>query len=283
MPVTAIEDDFVERQGDIHIPSGVARGYSRDSVSFSEPGQGTVFARVAPDRLKGAAMIRRILPFTALILATCATSAPADEASGPFASGVFAATVTGSKSHPSVGGSFGYRFNSVLGLEVELTAVPKFEPRLDGNQVIAFGTAPADQAGRGVSIVDRDRDGRAVFLTTNFRVAIPAGVRRVAPYFIAGGGLASLRQTERIRILSPIPLRMPGAPSGGTVSTPAIFPVPSFSFSRSTTDLLLGLGGGVSFLLGKGLSLDADLRYYRVLSARDTNIGRFGMGVGYRF
>lgn len=227
-------------------------------------------------------MFRRILFVTVVILATCAANAPADETSGPFASGIFAATVTGSKSHPSVSGSFGYRFNSVLGLEVELTAVPAFDAQLAGNDVIiAFGGTRAGTAGGRVPIINRDRDGRAVFLTTNFRVAIPSGVRRVAPYFIAGGGLASLRQTETIRILSPLPLGVAGVAPGGAVSAPAIFPIPSSS--RSTTDLLLGLGGGVSFLLGKGLSLDADLRYCRVLSARDRNIGRFGMGVGYRF
>jgi hypothetical protein len=43
------------------------------------------------------------------------------------------------------------------------------------------------------------------------------------------------------------------------------------------------LGGGVDVSLAAHVSVGADLRYYRLMAAQESNIGRFGASVRYRF
>ena len=67
------------------------------------------------------------------------------------------------------------------------------------------------------------------------------------------------------------------------------------SVTQSSTDLALMAGGGISLLAAAHVSIDVDFRYLRFMadqttrrldptdSPRDRNIGRFGVGISYRF
>jgi opacity protein-like surface antigen len=59
---------------------------------------------------------------------------------------------------------------------------------------------------------------------------------------------------------------------------PIITPVAS-----SSNDLALTIGGGVDIRVVKQLAVEADLRLFRLLGQEDRNLGRFGVGVRYRF
>ena len=112
--------------------------------------------------------------------------------------------------------------------------------------------------------------GRATFFTTNLRIDIPGIGARMVPYVIAGGGVANVK--ERFAITDP------GAVPAGL---PVI--VPPRVVTRSSTDLALTAGGGVDVLLARRLSVVAELRYTRLIGDSDVNVGRFGVGLGYRF
>jgi opacity protein-like surface antigen len=93
---------------------------------------------------------------------------------------------------------------------------------------------------------------------------------RVIPYVVGGGGVANVRET--FTITPPVPV-----PSG----IPVV--VPSRSVTQSSTDLVLTIGGGVGMLVAAHVSIDVDLRYLRLMANRDLNVGRFGVGLSYRF
>ncbi len=106
-------------------------------------------------------------------------------------------------------------------------------------------------------------DGRSTIFTNNVRLQIPTTSRRVIPYVVGGGGIANVTESFTFRSLTPV------LPLGG-VSIPTILRP---RVSRSSTDLALTLGGGASLLAGDHLSIDADLRYFRLIGDRDLNAG----------
>ena len=119
--------------------------------------------------------------------------------------------------------------------------------------------------------------GRAVIFSTNAHIDIPTITTRVTPYFVAGGGIASVRRTAEY--IFPVPLAT-GAPQGSLIPVPIPRPAP---ISSSVTDLALTLGGGLDVGVISRLSIEVDLRYFRLLGERDQNVGRFGAGARYRF
>jgi opacity protein-like surface antigen len=120
-----------------------------------------------------------------------------------------------------------------------------------------------------------------VFFTNNVRVSIPTSSTRLQPYFVAGGGIASIRRTAdfvyTFPVLTPAPL-----PPGINIPT---LPVSTFSdhVTSSSVDLALTLGGGLDVRVASQLSIEADLRLFRLMGDTDRNVGRFGVGVRYRF
>jgi opacity protein-like surface antigen len=112
-------------------------------------------------------------------------------------------------------------------------------------------------------------DGRAAIFTTNVRVDIPAISARFVPYVIAGGGVAHVRETVATAASDPVP------------GLPVV--IPPRSVTESSTALALTSGGGVGMLVGAHVSIDVDLRYMRLIAARDRNVARFGAGLSYRF
>ena len=83
-----------------------------------------------------------------------------------------------------------------------------------------------------------------------------------------GGGVANIKETFALQTAVPAGLPVVMAPQAET---------------QSSTALALTAGGGVSVLIAPRLSIDLDLRYLRLIADRDRDVGRFGVGVSYRF
>lgn len=209
----------------------------------------------------------------------------ADDA-GAVVSAAAGATVMESRTELTLSGSGGYRFNRYVGLEVEITAMPTLKsafPGSPGDVVIQSGSATVGSSGSvlpGAFIYPAPAysnfDGRAVLVTNNVRVELPMPSGPLTPFFVAGGGVASVRHTAdlttNIGILTPVGSPLP--PGIRTVTE---------HLTSSSTALALTIGGGVSVRMGSHASIDGDLRFFRLMGASDTNAGRFSVGIRYRF
>jgi opacity protein-like surface antigen len=213
------------------------------------------------------------LTVTASILVLLASSALAQPDAGAIAGGSLATAVVDSGANVSAAGSLGYRFNRVIGLGVEVTWIPSLKPALPSNVPSPY-----------TSVVYSAPGGDALFFTTNVRIEIPTTSRRVIPFVIGGGGVASTTQRYTVTIspvLPPVPV--------GLVTVPVILPLPPTILpiqSRpvsTSTGLALTLGGGVSLLATDHLSIDVDLRSLYIRGDASGAIGRFGVGASYRF
>lgn len=214
-------------------------------------------------------------PMIAAISLILVAHAHAQSGSGAVTGGSVAAAVVDAGTSTSVTGSVGYRFNRVMGLGVELTSIPTLKFTLPT-------AAPSPYA----SVAYSNADGNALFFTTNVRLEIPTVSRRVLPFAVGGGGVASTirRYTLTIRPMLP---QVPIIPFGGTVGTVIVAPVPIPPIVTrsevSSTGLALTLGGGVSVLATEHISIDIDLRSLYVRGNPNGTIGRFGVGASYRF
>ncbi len=184
-------------------------------------------------------------------------AAIADAGQDVIASGVLSAASIESSTELTGAAAVGFGVNRFATVGVEVTFVPKLQP--DG---VAAAVPPgATSAATG---------GRATIFTTNVRVEIPAIGARLRPYAIGGGGVANVKEIFAIGLTGPV------------VSGPQLIN-PRASLTESSTALALAAGGGISVLMARHLSVDADARYVRLISARDLNVRRFGIGLGYRF
>ena len=212
-----------------------------------------------------------------------AGAAAADAGQGAIASGIVAATSIESSTNASFAGAVGYRFNHAIGLEVEVTSVPALKPDVAGlGQPTILLSTESTLAGFTTSLPTSllsATGGRATVFTTNVRVEMPTTTARVIPYVAGGGGVANVK--ERFTFAVPTPRVLAGAPIPAPMPTISI--IPPQPVERSSTDLALTLGGGVSVLVVDHVSVDVDLRYLRLIGARDLNVGRFGVGASYRF
>jgi opacity protein-like surface antigen len=228
--------------------------------------------RCGADRQQMLTTAKRLpqLTVTVSILVFLASPARAQSDAGAIAGGSVAAAVVEAGTNVSVAGSLGYRFNRVIGLGVEMTWMPTMKPVLPS-------ITPSPYA----SIVYSAPSGDSLFFTTNVRIEIPTTSRRVIPFAIGGGGVASTTQRYTVTIspvLPPVPV--------GLVAIPIILPQPSPIQSRpvtTSTDLALTLGGGVSLLVTDHFSIDVDLRSFYIRGNPGGSIGRFGVGASYRF
>jgi opacity protein-like surface antigen len=213
---------------------------------------------------------RRLLT-TVATLALFASPAGAQSTSGAIASGSIAAAVASNGTDVSPAGSVGYRFNRVIGLGVELTWIK------------LRTTDSSSTPDPYTSIVVSGTGANTLFYTTNVRVEIPTLSRRILPYAVGGGGVAStsMHETVTIRYLPPVPF-VPTPPIGVIVTPPVPAPFSRAQTSYST-GLGLTLGGGVSFLATDHVSVDVDLRSFYIRATPSGSIGRFGVGASYRF
>jgi len=214
----------------------------------------------------------------ALLIAMPA-AAHAQAMSGASVSGSVSAVNVESHTSVAYTAAFEYRFSPVVGFEVEATFVPPFNLPFPGGG-IAEPVLPLLP-----TIRLENEGGRAVIWSNNVRLTIPTTTPRLEPFFVAGGGVASLKHTADYRLSFPAIgiLDLPGlAGLAGLLASnnPSSLTYPVTS---SSANLALTIGGGASFKTTSHLWIDADLRLIRVLGVEDHNIGRFGAGVRYRF
>jgi opacity protein-like surface antigen len=228
-------------------------------------------------------MLIRCLVLTVCVFwSNLAAAAAADDRGVAVGASVSATNMDGRTSW-SAAGSFEYRLNRVAGLEIEATAAP----RLKGNLPVA--TIQALEASSFVAPntiaptiypppTFANQRGRAVMFTNNVRLHIPSTSDRVDPYFVAGGGVANIRQSADFTyVLFPTPVTLPP----GAVIPNTLRPITQ-PINTSSTELALTLGGGIGVRVTSQIWIDADLRLFRLLSTDDRNLGRFGVGIRYR-
>jgi opacity protein-like surface antigen len=225
-----------------------------------------------------------------LLLLASASGAGADERTAAVAGRVSAMDIE-SDTALSFSGSFEYRFTRVAGLEVEATLAPTLKsPFPNGGYTILASSTASGVTGALTGLVPTiypgptytNADGRAVIFSNNVRIAIPTTTARLEPYFVAGGGIASVRHTADL-VYNPILLApTPNPPTGIVIPT---LPVRQFTqhVTASSIDLALTLGGGLSVRAASEVWIEADLRLFRLLGQTDRNVGRFGIGARYKF
>lgn len=216
-------------------------------------------------------MRTRFIVTLALLVLVCAPAAHAQ--SGAIANvGIGVAAADGS-SDLAINGGVGYRFNRALGFGIELTHMPELDP--DGPSI--FGSPRL----AGFPYGD-DAEGHATIFTTNIRLEIPTTMRRVIPFVVGGGGVASVTEPYPIYYALPLELVAAANAAGLSIPAPGIRPGPQY-YSATTISMALTLGGGASVLVTDHLAVDVDLRAIRLLGQTGGNVGRFGVGVSYRF
>jgi len=199
--------------------------------------------------------------FAAFALVALASPKSAAAGQEVIAGGVVAATSIESRTEMSAAAAVGFRVNRLASIGVEVTSVPTLKPdvaALDPSTLLVSNGAASGT------------DGRATIFTTNVRIEIPMSNTRIIPYVIAGGGVANVKESFTITAPVPVP---PGIP----------VVIPPRPVTQSSTALALTTGGGVSMLVATHVSIDVDLRYARLIANRDLNVGRFGVGLSYRF
>jgi hypothetical protein len=216
------------------------------------------------------------------------TSAAADDRIASVGGTVSAVNVD-SDTALSFSGSFEFRFNRVVGLELDVTLAPDLRSPFPNGPVRTLGgsftfSSVSPESPASVQIFPAptfaNPGGRAVIFSNNVRVTIPTTVRRLEPFFVAGGGISSVRHTADF-VYNPI-LLPANQPPGVILSVPPFRPTTQHVTS-SSIDAALTLGGGVGVRTTSALWIDADLRLIRLLGYEDRNVGRFGVGARYRF
>jgi len=196
----------------------------------------------------------------------------AQPAAGPIVSGSVAAAIGNDSTNVSFAGFAGYRFNRAFGLGAELTWIPGIERRDDYPIALIYPPFPRFETETDI-----------LMFTTNIRIEVPTTSSRILPFVIAGGGLAS--KTTKTDYGGPIAyatLAQDFDYSGpALIDLPSSFPVRDYGYTQ--THLALTIGGGVSILAGRNLSIDVDLREIHLSGGDGGDIGRFGAGVSYRF
>jgi opacity protein-like surface antigen len=193
---------------------------------------------------------------------------------GAIVNGAIGAFVSDNATNLEISGGIGYRLNRAIAFGIEFTQVPN----LDTNGQDAFSTLRVCCGVTG----EPDAEGHATVFTTNVRVEVPTTMRRVLPFVVGGGGIASV--TEKFPIIyyaSPLASQLAGV--GITLPVPDILPGPPQLVSNTTLAMALTLGGGASILMTDHLSIDGDLRVLKLLADTGRTIGRFQVGASYRF
>jgi opacity protein-like surface antigen len=199
----------------------------------------------------------------ALLLATAAPRAAAQDAPGPIVSGTIDTAITNGEANLSFAGSAGYRFNRVFGFALELSYVPSMSP-----------------GEPEVPVYFRGFEQSLLIATNNIRLEVPTITRRVTPFVIAGVGIASVETRYSI---SPISTTLVAdlASLGNIIPTSLV--LSERSYSTTSTGLAMTIGGGVGIGVTSRFSIDVDLREVHVHGSDGGDLGRFGVGASYRF
>jgi opacity protein-like surface antigen len=207
------------------------------------------------------------------VLATAMIATPISAAAdqGLTIDGVVAATAIESRTEIAIAGGIGYRVNRFVGFGVEVTSLPVLKPdaaTLQSATIIDL-LGPAAVLNSGARPTVSATGGRGIVFTTNVRIELRPIATRFLPYVVGGGGIANIK--DNFTVTLPVPVS--GIP---VVIQPQ-------AVTQSSTDLALTAGGGASILMTGHVSVDVDVRYLRLIASHDLNVGRFGIGVSYRF
>jgi opacity protein-like surface antigen len=216
----------------------------------------------------------RLAPALLLSLLAVARAAAAQE-SGATVGASTSATNMDSRTELAFSGAFGYRFSRTIGLELEAAWVPTLSspfPPAGGNPVLIQSTSASSFVVFPGPFYTNP-SGRLVIVSNSVRVEIPTTAPALTPYFVAGGGIANIRRSADFTF--PIPSPLAAIPVPIRITTERV--------SSSATYLALTLGGGLAVRVSSHVSVDGDLRFFRLLGDQDRNVGRFGAGVRYRF
>ena len=213
---------------------------------------------------------------TALFLIAAAPRASAQADSGGLATAAISALQGGEGTSAAIAAGIGYRVNRTLSIGVELTVIPDFAP---GAPELPLSIASTLVYPAPIYRVESS-DGRATIFTGNLRLTVPTRSARISPYLVGGAGVGNVRDDVSYSVdYGPIfPADFP-VPLPRTV----IYPVIRESIQRSTTDVAITMGGGISVAMGNQWSIDGDARYVAIVGDRDLQMGRFGAGLSYRF
>jgi opacity protein-like surface antigen len=216
--------------------------------------------------------VRHLVPSLLLVLVYGYGSPSIVQAQGAIANAAVGIVASEGSSDVAISGGIGYRFNRVIGFGIEFTHVPNLDPN---NKYGIYSLRVCCGYGGG------DAEGHATMFTTNVRIEVPTTMRRVIPFVVGGGGIASL--TERFPLIYyAVPLAQELTSLGLSVPTPNVLPGPQV-VSSTTLAMGLTLGGGASVLVTDHLAIDADLRVLKLLADNGQTIGRFQIGASYRF
>jgi len=165
-----------------------------------------------------------------------------------------------------IGVSAGYRFNPPLGVELNVSHLP-------GLDFGEFPACPPDVFCIAVPVSGSviggtfSLRGRATSYTVNLVSEMPTRIHWLRPYISGGGGVASVRRVQQHTFFN-------------------------LGSTTSATDPVLTVGGGVDFLVWRGLAVGVELRYLRVFEEdqfgrsdvpHNLNVTSLGSLVSYRF
>jgi opacity protein-like surface antigen len=236
-----------------------------------------------PNRLN-----RLSVALTIAVLCLSGAALGQDDRGASIAAGI-SVTNMESRTPLSFSGAFAYHFTRVVGLELETTVIPTLKSGFPGVTIqnpaaggaAAIGGLPGDFQSLLIYPAPsfQNQRGRAVIFSNNVRISIPTTSSRLEPFFVAGGGIASVRHTADFvysfpRLLTPLSGAVPSIPPLTTTTE---------RVSDSSVGLALTLGGGLSVRVASQMAVEADLRLFRLLGDEDRNAGRFGVGVRYWF
>src|SRR5436309_4351406 len=150
------------------------------------------------------------------VLTACLVLSAA-RASGQDAGAVVSASVDvtnmASRTAWTFAGAAGYRFNRIIGSEIEVTAVPTLKSTFaapGSNSLVIRGTTATSSPIPSYVLYPgptyTNSNGRVVIFTNNVRVDLPTTTAVLTPYFVAGGGIASVRRSAELVFPYPLPL-----------------------------------------------------------------------------
>jgi opacity protein-like surface antigen len=191
---------------------------------------------------------------------------------GAVVSGAVGVAAVDDATDLEISGGIGYRFNRAIGFGLEFTHIPDLETTSQyGYSALRICCGLPEQRA----------EGHATVFTTNFRFDVPTTMRRVLPFVVGGGGIASV--TEKFPLIYyAMPLATELSSLGLSIPTPNVLPGPQV-ISNTTLAMALTLGGGVSLMVTDHLAIEPDLRVLKLLAENDRTVGRFQVGASYRF
>ena len=207
---------------------------------------------------------------TVVILAALGAPAYAQAPSGTpppsrgYAEGI-AQSAFGNVTSQSFGGEFGIAVRPGVSIFVEGGLVRDASPASLGAAAQTLASAVTVLAGPTTYRVKEP----VTFGVAGVKYAFPVSSSSVAPYVLAGAGLAQAKKDVSFT-----------TPSGDITQYATL----GTDLSGSETKAMISVGAGVGWLIGRALVIDLQYRYGRVFTSGDgLNLNRAGVGVGVRF